>query len=74
MLRPTPRVRVLEWSKQMRLKRRFEVRVCSPDPFDHSFEVEEEDEVCVPVARLTTRAAANAYAKELRQFLAGRPR
>jgi hypothetical protein len=76
MRKPCPRVRVLEWGKGMRLKRRFEVRICSWDPFDHSCreELDEEDEIAIPIARFAKREAADSYAVALRAVLKGRPR
>jgi hypothetical protein len=59
-LRPHPRVRVISWSKEMRLKRRHEVQIAQAPWCDG-------DEV--PIARFTARSKAKAYAAVVREVL-----
>jgi len=58
--KPHPRVRVISWSKTMRLKRRHEVQIAHAPWCDG-------DEV--PIARFGKRSEADEYAKLLRLVL-----
>lgn len=62
---PAPRVRVITWSKHMRLKRRFEVQLY--DGADRNGIDGTNAET--PLARFKTRTEAERYAEQVRAFL-----
>ncbi len=67
MIIPSPRVKVITWSKSMKLKRRYEVRVVDGGDRDELALGSSGDGV--PFARFKEKGDAQAYADRLRSFL-----
>lgn len=60
MNKPNPKIRAFTWSRSMRLKRPYEVRMQCPDGG-----IDQE----VPLQRFTTPEGARAFAVALQHFL-----